>query len=248
MRFPKLSPWPRHSPSYSSLAPGPPAEKHVDRGSYSAEEFESGGEISVYNLVPRTCTKRLFWTYVAGGFTLCVSVVLVIVCISTVPGKGALQNASDKAQGVHVCGNSSREALNLGCSFDQLMWAWYPPECPHYANEEYLKADDWKFYLDKEGTQVATGHSWEKAMDNDIGLWGERREHLTHCIYMMLSMGQILRDGGRVPTRLLDYEHLEHCATLLFNAAKHDPHWNEMETFAGFVHYEVSCPKRAILS
>jgi hypothetical protein len=48
----------------------------------------------------------------------------------------------------NTCGNSSSEALSLGCSFDQLMWAWHPKQCPHYANDEYLNAEPenpWKF-------------------------------------------------------------------------------------------------------
>jgi len=141
-----------------------------------------------------------------------------------------------------LCGNSSAQAIARGCTFDQLTWSWYPPNCPHYGNDEFVKAEEWKFYLDMQGKEVATGDNWRKAMDNEIQLWGERREHLTHCVYLMLSIGQIIRDGTPHAAKLVEYEHLDHCARIMLKSLKtNDKHWNSMETRVPFVDYSVTC-------
>lgn len=140
-----------------------------------------------------------------------------------------------------LCGNSSAEAKALGCTFDQLTWSWYPPQCPHYANDEFVKAEDWKFYLDMEGKHVAAGDDWVKAMDNEIQLWGQRREHITHCVYLMLSVGQIVRDAKPYAPKLVDYGHLEHCAEIMLKSLRKDRLWNSMETRVPFVDYSVIC-------
>ncbi|KAF2636766.1 hypothetical protein P280DRAFT_384334, partial [Massarina eburnea CBS 473.64] len=139
------------------------------------------------------------------------------------------------------CGNSSAEALALGCSWDQLTWSWYPPNCPHYANDDFMAAEQWRFYLDPEGKKEATGEDWVKGLDNNLDLFGERREHLTHCVYMFLSIGQILRDKTPYSTKLGEYEHVEHCAQIMLDALRQDKHWNHMETSTGMVSYEQSC-------
>ncbi|KAG4438528.1 hypothetical protein IFR05_006002 [Cadophora sp. M221] len=105
----------------------------------------------------------------------------------------AEKNLSDSSP----CGNLSTEAQSLGCSFDQLMWAWYPPQCPHYANDEFVKAEPdapWRYYDDLyHGKAIfAESDGWAQVLDSGVQLWGERREHLTHCVYMFLSAGQII--------------------------------------------------------
>ncbi|WQF83003.1 hypothetical protein CDEST_08017 [Colletotrichum destructivum] len=142
---------------------------------------------------------------------------------------------------VRLCGNSSADALSLGCTFDQLLWAWLPPSCPHYANDEFLAAEEWKYYIDPFGEEPAVGDNWEKALDNQKDLWGERREHLTHCVYVFLSLGQIIRDGTSYPPRLVAYEHLHHCANIILESLRQDKNWNVMETSVGRVSYEEYC-------
>lgn len=140
-----------------------------------------------------------------------------------------------------TCGNSTAEALALGCSFDQLLWAWLPPSCPHYANDEFLAAGDWKYYVDPHGREEAVGENWAHALDNHKDLWGERREHLTHCVYLFLSLGQVIRDGTGYSNRLVAYEHLEHCTRIVLESMSRDKDWYKMETSVGKVSYEESC-------
>jgi hypothetical protein len=140
-----------------------------------------------------------------------------------------------------LCGNSSSEAKALGCTFDQLTWSWYPSSCPHYANDEFINAEKWTFYLDKYGHQQPSDKDWERVMDNKLRLYGERREHITHCVYLMLSVGQIMRDGTPYAKKLLDYEHLAHCAELMLSTLRKDKHWHSMDTLVPFVDYDVTC-------
>jgi len=164
------------------------------------------------------------------------------IVTSSAAVKGApKQNDNDDDQTPGLCGNSSVEARALGCTFDQLTWSWYPPSCPHYANDEFVKAEKWKFYMDKYGRQEATAEDWERAMDNQVHLYGERREHITHCVYLMLSVAQVVRDSTPYAKKLVEYEHLEHCASLMLKSLRRDRYWNSMDTLVPFVDYTVAC-------
>lgn len=141
-------------------------------------------------------------------------------------------------------GNSSAEALSLGCSFDQLMWAWLPRHCPHYANDLYLNAEPekpWQFYVNPYTKELATDEDWNKALDNEVLLYGERREHLAHCVFMFLNLAQIIRDGGSYIPKHVDYEHLDRCSNILLEALKMDSTRYGIETFAGAVSFDQNC-------
>ncbi|KAH7386597.1 hypothetical protein BKA64DRAFT_546491, partial [Cadophora sp. MPI-SDFR-AT-0126] len=133
------------------------------------------------------------------------------------------------------CGNSSAEARSLGCSFDQLMWAWYPPSCPHYANEKFVAAEPgkpWRYYdnLYHGKAVFAEDDNWAEILDSGVQLWGERREHLTHCVYMFLSAGEIIWGGGKYVPKLVSSEHFEHCVAILLDALRQDSTWFNIET------------------
>ncbi|KAM4063787.1 hypothetical protein HRG_006898 [Hirsutella rhossiliensis] len=141
-----------------------------------------------------------------------------------------------------LCGNSSREAVERGCSFDHLTWAWSPPGCPHYANDEFISVQNWTYYLDGLGKEVAVGENWSKALDNEIRLYGQRGEHLTHCVFMFLSMAQIIRDNAsQITPKLKEYEHAHHCAYFLLEAIQKDERWERIETRVPKVNYNQHC-------
>lgn len=140
-----------------------------------------------------------------------------------------------------LCGNSSAEAESLGCTFDQLTWSYYPPECPHYANDEFLSFEQWRYYDDPHSKIPASSENWTRALDNKQKLWGERGEHLSHCVFMFLSIGQIIRDGTPLPSKLAEYEHLAHCSEYLLSALKTDPTWHNLETLVPNAQFDVYC-------
>ena len=148
-------------------------------------ELENGEEVS----------QRKEPGFLGTRKALVATCLLLAAVILVTPSVLALNQANrtdhQPRQG-RACGNTSSEALSNGCTFDQLLWAWLPPSCPHYANDEFVAAEDWVFYVDPYTKEKTTPETWEKAMNNEIGLWGEMREHLTHCVYMLLSVGQVV--------------------------------------------------------
>ncbi|KAA8647076.1 uncharacterized protein ATNIH1004_005759 [Aspergillus tanneri] len=139
------------------------------------------------------------------------------------------------------CGNSSSEAMSLGCTFDHLTWSWYPPNCPHYANDEFIHAEHWKYYFDPQGRREAVGKEFYKALDTGVDLYTERREHTSHCVFLFLSLGQIIRDATPYPPILVQYEHVLHCSEMVLKALRRDEDWHKIDTHVGNVSYDVVC-------
>ena len=54
----------------------------------------------------------------------------------------------------------------MGCHFDQLTWSWLPPNCPHYANDNYLDVEPWKYYEKLHGNATVDGEQWETVSSN----------------------------------------------------------------------------------
>lgn len=157
--------------------------------------------------------------------------------------RSGIQQFSPAEPDSYPCGNSSAEALEAGCTFNQLLWAWLPPDCPDYANQEFIKAGDWRYYTDTHGTQRATGEAWTAAMNNEIKLYGEKGEHLSHCVFMFWSLGKIVHEGTSYPPRLVSNEHLDHCVEYLLDELRRGDGWQKMENSVGRVSYEEYCFK-----
>jgi hypothetical protein len=143
----------------------------------------------------------------------------------------------------HLCGNSSAEAIALGCSFDQLTWAWLPPGCLNFANDDFLKAEEkpWTYYEDPHAKVVVEKEAWNQVLDGELMIFGERREHVTHCVYVFLSLGQLIRDGTPYPPKLVEYAHIHHCATLFLDIVKKETTWNDVQTLVATVSYDQAC-------
>ena len=146
----------------------------------------------------------------------------------------------------HLCGNSTASALAANCTFDQLTWSWLPPHCPHYGNDEFLAAagaeTPYKYYLDPEGHEIVSPKTWQKdVLGGELMIFGERREHVSHCVFVFLALGQILRDGGKYIPKLVEYEHVHHCAMLLFDVVRKEEDWRRLQTIVGTVSYDQSC-------
>ena len=144
----------------------------------------------------------------------------------------------------HLCGKSSAEALTLGCSFDQLTWSWLPPECPHYANDEFVNdtTGPWIYYPDPYSMKPITEEQWAQVLDGELMVFGQRREHVTHCIFNFLSIAQIVRDGSTKYTeKLVEYEHIHHCAMMLLDIVRKEEGWDRVQTIVGTVSFDESC-------
>lgn len=140
-----------------------------------------------------------------------------------------------------VCGNTAAEARLLGCEFDQLTWAWLSPSCPRYASQQFADTDDFLYYSDPANRVVVSAEDWDRALDNEVPLFTERREHLSHCVYTFLSLAQIVRDGTPTHPKLSAYEHIEYCAKMVLESMKRDKDWNTVDADMGNVSYDEGC-------
>ncbi|KAF2657467.1 hypothetical protein K491DRAFT_594987, partial [Lophiostoma macrostomum CBS 122681] len=141
------------------------------------------------------------------------------------------------------CGNTTAQALALGCSFDQLTWAWLPKDCPHYTNGDFIVSEGrpWEYYEDPQGEVIVQRESWQQVLEGERRVFAVKGEHLAHCVYNFLSLGQIIRNNTPYPQRLVEYMHLEHCASLILENLRLDKSWNEVQSMTGTVAYDVSC-------
>lgn len=147
------------------------------------------------------------------------------------------------------CGNSTTEALAAGCTFDQLTWTWYPPHCPHCTNDWFINAEPsrpWTYWdIKVNGTaHYATDADFYQLLDSGVKLYGERREHLTHCVYMFLAAVQILREGGQYSEKLAPGPHYIHCANMVLNTMRRDPNWFQVNTQIPAPYYDEVCRER----
>lgn len=143
----------------------------------------------------------------------------------------------------HICGNSSYEARQNGCTFDQLNWSWLPPNCPPYANDLFIEAENpgWRYYETLEQNNPVEGDQWEEVLNGDRRVFVERREHLSHCVFRFLSIAQILRDGTPYHRKLADYRHSAHCANAVLDSMRRDPEWFNVDTYSGKVSFREHC-------
>lgn len=142
----------------------------------------------------------------------------------------------------HLCGSSAAEARALGCRFNQLTWAWLPPNCPMYANSQFQEAEEWIYWEDLDQTKAVGEDVWEEVLDGDRLIFSELREHATHCVYYFLSVSQAIRDGTPYYDKMVEYEHHQHCADMLLGLLRKLPEWHELNTLAGTVSFDQYCP------
>lgn len=150
-------------------------------------------------------------------------------------------NSSKAGSSKPVCGSSPAEALSLGCTWDQLTWAWYPKGCPHLGNDEFMAYHNWNYWVDPDGNQQAVGQNWTLALENKKQLWTQRGEHLTHCVFMFLSVGQAMAEDIPLPSVFKQYGHMRHCADYLLEALRQDRFWERVTSATGKVVYDVQC-------
>lgn len=139
------------------------------------------------------------------------------------------------------CGNSTSEALSRGCSFDYMMWSWYPPHCPHYTDNLFRAAESFPYYKTLQDTEPIESRDLFTVIENQGSVWAVKGEHLTHCVYMLLAQGQIIRDGTGFAPILVEYEHLEHCAEFLLESVRKDDEWLHKNALTPRPRYNQLC-------
>lgn len=122
--------------------------------------------------------------------------------------------------------------------------------------------EPWAYWNDLDRTTSVEGAAWEEVLDGERAVFGEKREHLTHCIYLSLSLAQLLHTGGAYWERLVDLEHHKHCARMLLKELRGseggkemgrrdveewgDGRWDGLQTFVGGANFDQDCEGRMV--
>lgn len=118
------------------------------------------------------------------------------------------------------CGDSSKEALQMGCTFVPLSAAWLPPKC----RDEQLEAEfdrtgpgpngEWTYYrypnLTGELTLTEMG---ELADVPGALLYMPWEWHVMHCVYFWKKLFRMSQTGAIMEPRFDTVLHIDHCAS-----------------------------------
>lgn len=115
------------------------------------------------------------------------------------------------------CGSSVTEALNLGCSFDIMSYAYYPPSCwDSVLHNEFVHkySQDWSWStLDSESLsteEVLQGNHTEVLA---LELW-----HKYHCLYEWRRLIRAVAFRRPLDRKLGNFGHASHCSKTLLRA------------------------------
>ncbi|KAK1755403.1 hypothetical protein QBC47DRAFT_401572 [Echria macrotheca] len=233
MHFPEI--FSRWTSSYTAVSRGDSNTAHAADSVEKSEVLDEEGPSRLLRFPWLTLAQRDVIYLVAAICTF------VLLMFAGIYGARPADGSTQAQQPARLCGSSAAEATSLGCTWDQLTWAWYPPGCRHYANDEFLAYHDWKFWVDPFGSLEVVGENWTLALSNKKEIWTQRGEHLTHCVFFFLGMAQGIRDAATLPSRFTEYKHIEHCANFLLDALRQDKDWERIDTSPSEAFYDVHC-------
>ena len=139
---------------------------------------------------------------------------LIVVGIVTL-----VQHSQPRDISRESCGNSSHEALSLGCSFDVMTFAWLPDRCfDKELVDDFLALKDWNWYLDARGQRIADSAS-VIAGDYDM-VYVKNEYHMYHCTFLWRKMHRATLAGKVLDGYIGDMHHTAHCETHLLNRSR----------------------------
>jgi hypothetical protein len=113
----------------------------------------------------------------------------------------------------YTCGNSTEQALELGCHFDLLSVSFVPWQCVDWELEkEFLAEGPWKYWADRhQKEEIPEDQLWARpTMPND-SFHVTMHWHRMHCLYQWRKMHRALDSGRRMDTSYSAYGHTLHC-------------------------------------
>jgi hypothetical protein len=113
----------------------------------------------------------------------------------------------------YTCGNSTEQALELGCHFDLLSVSFVPWQCVDWELEkEFLAEGPWRYWADRhKKVELAQDELWSRpAMPND-SFHVTMHWHRMHCLYQWRKMHRAFESGRRMDSSYSAYGHTVHC-------------------------------------
>ena len=121
-----------------------------------------------------------------------------------------IKKGSSSSSTASNCGNSSTEALSLGCEFDVMRYAWVQPACYNATlSSSMFAAGDWFWSLDDERTQSIPVSDIQSARYETV--YTNDTYHVAHCVYVWKLQIQALLQADVVDDDILNEDHTEHC-------------------------------------
>lgn len=122
-----------------------------------------------------------------------------------------------------ACGETFEEAHLHGCTFDALSVSWLRPECSRHGLQEFLEAsgnETWRYWKDEDGLfEIPTYEALSHLPPGSI-YWTTQKEHLYHCMWMVLRLHDALDHGTRPDRVAKHYGHAKHCLNMMVEQAK----------------------------
>jgi len=119
------------------------------------------------------------------------------------------------------CGDSTAEALELGCKYDSLAAAWLPEHCrDDDLTAEFENAGDgpngtWLYYADTHHTiEVSLEEIALMADDPESRFHMSAQWHRIHCIFYWRKEHRFRFNGKMVEPRSDTEEHIHHCGQI----------------------------------
>ena len=122
------------------------------------------------------------------------------------------------------CGNSTVEAISLGCKYDSLAAAWLPEHC----RDAELTAEfetmgpgpngSWIYWADSNHTQEVSLEEVAAMADDPSARFHMSYDwHVTHCIFYWRKQYRSRFNGNIVEPRDDNEEHILHCGKVITN-------------------------------
>ena len=139
------------------------------------------------------------------------SIVLIVVMF--------LQQSQPEDIPSETCGNSSSQALSLGCRFDVISFAWLPARCfdPDLV-DDFLALKDWQWYLDAGARRTADPASVAAGAYEE--LYVTQEYHVYHCTYMWRKMHRAILAGQVLDGYIGDMHHTAHCEMQILDRSR----------------------------
>jgi hypothetical protein len=122
------------------------------------------------------------------------------------------------------CGNSTAEAVALGCKYDSLAAAWLPEHC----RDDELTAEfersgpgidgKWTYWADTAHTQEISVEDIAKMADNqELRFHMSGHWHVLHCIFYWRKEHRARFNGKAVEPRSDNEKHIKHCGQIFLD-------------------------------
>ncbi|TVY37677.1 hypothetical protein LOCC1_G008021 [Lachnellula occidentalis] len=123
-----------------------------------------------------------------------------------------------------ACGNSTAEAIELGCVYDSLSPAWLQPYCQDAElTAEFETLGDgpngtWTYYADRNHTQELSMPEVMALADDPAARFHVSWEwHVVHCYMYWIKQFRANTNGIVVEARFDNEGHIRHCAEVFQN-------------------------------